>query len=143
MRTQDDETSVLIELVEVIQDEPSLVIWGSLFAVLGACIFLAATVWAISRAGRFQPPRVVLSVILGLTALVSILGAVLQPESQALGAVAATAVGGLAAALGTAYTGQGEPDDVAVGILDSGGRVVLDRAVADRASVEDSEGGPG
>ena len=141
MRTQDDDTSVLIELVEVIQEDPSLVVWGALLAVLGASTFLGATVWAISRAGRFQPPRVVLSVILGLTGLVSILGAILQPQSQALAAVAATAVGGLAAALGTAFTGQGEPDDMAVGIMDSDGWVVPDRAVADRPPVEDPERG--
>lgn len=114
----DEEQSVLLELVEILQRDPSLVVWGSLFAVIGASAFLGATVWAISRAGRFQPSRVVLSVVLGLVGLVSVLGAVLQPESQALAAVAATAVGGLAAALGTAYTNSkgAEADEDAVSI---------------------------
>jgi predicted membrane channel-forming protein YqfA (hemolysin III family) len=102
--TPETPESVLLELIEVLQQDPTVLLWSSAIGVVGATAFLAATVYAISRAGRFQPSRVVLSVVLGLVGLVSVLGAILQPMSQALGAVAATAVGGLAAALGTAYT---------------------------------------
>jgi predicted membrane channel-forming protein YqfA (hemolysin III family) len=111
MRTQEDDTTVLLELVEVLQEDPTVLVWTSIVGVIGASAFLAATVYAISRAGRFQPPRVVLSVVLGLVALVAILGAILARDQTSLAAVAATAVGGLAAALGTAFDARSGDDD--------------------------------
>jgi heme A synthase len=116
MRTQDnppEPESVLLELIEVLQQDPQVLVWTSIVGVMGASAFLAATVYAISRAGRFQPPRVVLSVVLGLVGLVAILGAILARDGSPLAAVAATAVGGLAAALGTAFD-RGNDDNVTV-----------------------------
>ena len=126
MLTQDETPppqpeSVLLELVQVLQNDPSVLVWTGVIAVLGSCAFLAATVFAISRAGRFQPPRVVLSVVLGLVALVAILGAILSKDGTPLAAVAATAVGGLAAALGTAFD-RGNDDDV-VQLVDGDGTI--------------------
>lgn len=87
----------------LIRDEP-WVLFISLFssAVL-ATVFMSFVVIGISRAGRFNPPKVVITIVLGIVALMALLTYALQPDNDSLGQVVAASVGGLAGALGTAF----------------------------------------
>lgn len=100
--------STIVDLIEALQKQPEVLVVGAVATVTGATVFLVVVSWAISKAGRFQPPVVVLSVVVGLVAMVAILGAIIRPEVQALAVAAGTAVGALAGALGTAFTQRGE-----------------------------------
>lgn len=100
--------STWVEIIDSLQQDPEVLVIGAVATVISATVFLVAVSWAISKAGKFQPPVVVLSVVVGLVAMVAILGAIMRPEVQALAVAAGTAVGALAGALGTAFTQRGE-----------------------------------
>lgn len=109
MNGEDDgQRSTVVEIIEALQSQPEVLVVSAIASVIASTVFLVAVSWAISKAGRFQPPVVVLSVIVGLVAMVAILGAIIRPEVQALAVAAGSAVGALAGALGTAFTQRGE-----------------------------------
>lgn len=76
----------------------SLTITSVVFAVA-----LFGTVWGLSRAGKYQPPVVTVTIVLGIVGMLSLLVLAFRPEIDALAVAAGTAVGGLAGALGTAF----------------------------------------
>lgn len=118
---EEERRSTIVDLIEALQQQPEVLVVSAIASVIGATVFLIAVSWAISRAGKFQPPVVVLSVVVGLVAMVAILGAILRPEVQALAVAAGTAVGALAGALGTAFTQRGERHpDPAEGVEEGG-----------------------
>ena len=103
--TSDDSGERIIrDIIEFYEQEPELVIFTSLLAAIGVTMLMIGVVYAISKAGHFQPPRVVLSVITGLVAMLAIIAVIVRPGVEALGVAVGTAIGGLVGALGTAYT---------------------------------------
>lgn len=90
----------------IIKDEP-WVFFLSFLVVLGVMtVFLTFMVIGIARAGKFSPPVVVVTVVLGLVAMMSLLVYAFRPDNEALGNVVSAAVGGLAGALGTAFAAK-------------------------------------
>ena len=95
---------IINEIIDFYTEEPALVIFTSLLGAIAITFLMFGVVYAISRAGHFQPPRVVLSVITGLVAMLAIIAVIVRPGVEALGVAVGTAIGGLVGALGTAYT---------------------------------------
>ncbi len=95
---------VINNIIDFYEQEPGLVVFTSLLAAVGVTLLMVGVVYAISKAGHFQPPRVVLSVITGLVAMLAIIAVIVRPGVEALGVAVGTAIGGLVGALGTAYT---------------------------------------
>ena len=116
---QDDSDSevsdVLQSIIELYDKEPGLVFALSLVTALSVAIVLSGVVYSISKAGHFQPPRVVLSVITGLVAMLAIIAVIVRPGVEALGVAVGTAIGGLVGALGTAYSEHRKDDDGGAG----------------------------
>lgn len=114
MRLQDtppDDGGVLSELIRLFEKEPEVLIATTIAVALGTTVLLIGTVWAITRAGRFQPPRVVLSVIAGLVAMLAVIAVIVRPEVEALGVAVGTAIGGIVGALATAYSERNVVED--------------------------------
>jgi membrane associated rhomboid family serine protease len=105
MRTQEiQDPDVASDLLDFFEAEPWIFVVSALGTALLVGFTLAGVVYAISKAGHFQPPRVVLSVITGLVAMLAVIAVIVRPDVEALGVAVGTAIGGLVGALGTAYT---------------------------------------
>lgn len=87
----------------LIREQPFAFFLLLLTATTLVSLFLFFLVWGIMRAGRFSQPVVVVTVVLGLVALMSLLVYAFQPDSESLGQITAAAVGALGGALGTAF----------------------------------------
>jgi hypothetical protein len=142
----DSTADILQSIIDLYDKEPGLVFALSLVTAVSIAIVLAGIVYAISKAGHFQPPRVVLSVITGLVGMLAIIAVIVRPGVEALGVAVGTAIGGLVGALGTAYSehrkdddGNGGPDSA--GPMDSGPDLAGD--IGGPATDGGAGGGPG
>jgi hypothetical protein len=102
-RVTDEE--LLDIILELIDKDPWIFFVSILTTISVMLVFLTFVVWGVSRAGRFNPPVVVLTVVLGLISLMSLLAYALAP-STTLGNVVMVTVGALAGALGSAWAEQ-------------------------------------
>lgn len=100
----DSAERIINNIIDFYEQEPALVIISGLITAAGVGFILSGVIYAISKAGHFQPPRVVLSVITGLVAMLAIIAVIVRPGVEALGVAVGTAIGGLVGALGTAYS---------------------------------------
>lgn len=102
-----DATTILQALLGYYEKEPGVLLLTTTVTAVLAGAFLIAVVRAINKAGKIQPPRQVLALLVSLIGLIALLGVILRPDVEALAVAAGTAIGALAGALATAYTPSG------------------------------------
>ena len=95
---------IISDVIDLFEANPWILFVTTILsaAVIGGFLFLI--VKAIAQAGRVQPPRVVLSLLVALIGLVAILAATIRPDVDALAVAAGAAIGALSGALTAAFT---------------------------------------
>ena len=141
-----------LDAVLRVLDQHPWALFSGLF--VSACLFTVAlfgTIYGLSKAGKYQPPVVTVTIVLGIVGMVALLVLAMRPEIEALAVAVGTAIGGLAGALGTAFQAKHEhaKDSPAITAVlphlkdeDDERESLLDRVTSD-LSVEDEDEQPG